>query len=169
MVLFSQLNKLEKDLWLPKLFDLLYSNMASFMGDYATEKELWLSNVSPALDKDPRQIILCLAGNEPVGFLQYYKRDTLLMVEEVQIKEEYQNTFLFYRLCRHLMHCLTEGITTIEAFAEVRNLKSQKLMGKLGMEIIDANPESPFVHLRGSAATVMKHFLRPHGGDCYDT
>lgn len=169
MIVLSHLNNREKDQWLPKLFDLLYENMASFMGDYASEKEQWLSNVSPALDKAPRQIILCLTGKEIVGFAQYYTRDSLLMVEEVQIKEEYQNTFLFYRLCRHLMHSLTEGITTIEAFAEVRNLKSQKLMGKLGMEIIDANPESPFVHLRGSAATVKKHFQRPHGGDRYDT
>ena len=149
---FCYLDKTEKEQWLPELFDLFYENMRSIapLGlSYRQEKEQWLSEVSPALEKAPRQIILCLAGEQLVGYMQYYIREGMLMVEELQLKPQYQGTLLFCGLCKHLLRVLPGDLKTIEAYAHLKNRRSIDLMKKLGMEICQEQP--PFAHLRGSA------------------
>ena len=160
MLHFAYLNKQEKEYWLPRMFDLLYDNMRSVAPSglpYEAEKTQWLANVSPALEKAPRQVLLSFSDGELVGFVQFYTRAELLMVEEMQLRKDYHRGFLFFLLCRKLMHTLPEGITVVEAYAEKRNLHSQKLMRKLGMEIV--GEDGPFLHLRGPADPI-KAFLR---------
>ena len=162
MLRFSYLNKNEKAKWLPVLFDLLYANMRTITPsglDYAQEKALWLANVSPALEKEPRQIILCFADDDLAGFLQYYTRDQMLMIEEVQLKPIFQRTMVFFHLCRFLAGQLTDEIYYVEAYAEKRNLNSRKIMQKLGMEVCEESDDVPFVHLRGKTETIRR-FLR---------
>ena len=158
MVAFKFLNKSEKDSWLPRLFDLLYENMSGIAPSgrsYEQERAEYLFNVSPALDRAPRQIILCFVNGELAGFLQYYVRERTVMIEEVQLKKQYQRTTVFYRLCRHLMDILPEDLKYIEAYADKRNRNSLELMKKLGMVIIEED-EGPFLHLRGNARQVKK-------------
>ena len=162
MIVLSHLNKNQKDLWLPRLFDLLYENMHQIAPSGLSrdqEQGQWLNQVSPALDKDPRQILLCFSDDTLVGFLQYYTRNDLLMIEEVQITNVYQRTFVFYRLCKHLLDTLPEQIKVIEAYADKRNHASIKLMGKMGMKAVDEE-ESPFIHMQGSAQTVRTVFKK---------
>ena len=83
------LDKSQKDRVLPALFALFYENMqpiVSFGRSYAAEEALWLQEVSPALDKAPRQIVLCWDGDRIAGYVQYYVREHMLMVEELQLK-----------------------------------------------------------------------------------
>lgn len=159
MFRFTYLNKQEKEYWLPQLFDLLYDNMKTIAPSgksYEAEKAEWLGNVSAALEKAPRQVLLCFADGELAGFVQFYIRAELLMVEEVQLRKTYHRSFLFYRICKFLRNSLPTEITVVEAYAEKRNLYSQKLMQKLGMEVIAE--EGPFVHLRGQAEPMKKYF-----------
>ena len=161
MLRFEFLNKQEKDIWLPRLFDLLYDNMRSVApGElpYAEEKRQWLEAVSPALKKAPRQIILCFAQDALAGFLQFYTRGPLLMVEEVQIAKPYHRSFLFYRLCRFLLQTLPSEIEVVEAYAGQRNLHSLRIMKKLGMEMIGR--EGPFAHFRGDARAIRQRFIK---------
>lgn len=159
MVRFTTLDKQEKLLWLPRLFDLLHDNMNAVAPSgmsYDEEKELWLASVAPALDKEPRQIIMCFVDDELAGYIQYYTRDQLLMIEEMQIKKEYQRTMLFCCFCRHLVRLIPDNIIYLEAYADKRNIRSQALMHKLGMEKTDEKAVSPFVHYRGSLQKVRK-------------
>lgn len=159
MIRFTVLNKKEKDVWLPRLFDLFYRNMREITPgelSYEQEKQQWLSNVSPALDKDPRQIFLCFDGDVLAGYVQYYTNQKLLMVEEIQMENAYQRTTLFYGICAKLSNMLPEDIETLEAYAHKDNLYSQKLMIKLGMTQIAE--EGPFVHLRGSVKSLHRYF-----------
>ena len=161
--MFIYLNKGEKDQWLPQLFDLLYENMQTIAPSglsYEAEKAQWLKEVSPALEKEPRQIILCFADKELAGYLQYYIRDGLLMVEELQLKKKYQRSLLFYSLCKYLLKVLPQDLKTVEAYADKRNLPSIGLMKKLGMEVCEDETPAPFVHLRGSATCVYRLFRR---------
>lgn len=90
MITFLHLNKKDKEIWLPKLFDLLYDNMREIAPNeltYEQKKEQWFANVSPAIEKPARQIIMCFADNNLVGYIQYYINDKLLMVEELQLKK----------------------------------------------------------------------------------
>ncbi|MEE1327410.1 MAG: GNAT family N-acetyltransferase [Oscillospiraceae bacterium] len=162
MIAISCLNKKEKDQWLPRLFGLLYENMHRIAPsglNQDQEREQWLSQVSPALDKEPRQILMCFADGELVGYLQYYTRNDLLMIEEVQISRQYQRTFVFYRLCKYLLGNLSKDIRIIEAYADKRNHASIKLMGKLGMVTVEED-ESAFIHMRGSAQTIRTIFTK---------
>lgn len=159
MITFTYLNKNEKEKFLPKLFDLLYENMRGITPTdltYKHEKKHWLGNVSPAIDKSARQIIMCYADEELIGYIQYYVSNKLLMIEELQLKKEYHCTLTFYRFCKHFINTLPADIEYVEAFADKRNINSQELMQKLGMEIIDINSE--FVHLRGNTDEIIKKF-----------
>ena len=163
MLEYVFLNKSEKEKWLPQLFELFYENMSVIAPSgipYEEEKREWLANVSPALDKAPRQIIMCFNEGALAGYIQYYTRDNLLMIEEIQLAPAYHRTMLFYRLCRYLADNLTRGIEVIEAYAEWRNSHSQRIMKKLGMEIVDEEGLSEFVHLRGSAECAKRFFGR---------
>ena len=159
MIQISMMDKAEKTLWLPRMFDLLYENMKQIAPsslDYEAERFEFLENVSPALDKELRQVLLAVEDGTLVGYVQYYTRQELLMVEEVQIRKDHQNSFLFLGLCRKLMKLLPGEIDVVEAYADVRNLRSRKFMERLGMTEL---PESGhFVHLRGDANTMKKIF-----------
>ena len=163
MIEFKYLNKTEKNTFLPLLFDIFYNNtieLAPSEKSYELQRDEWLSEVSPALDKEPRQVILCYCDGELAGFLMYYVREDMLMIEEVQLKEEFQRTRAFYLLCRHLMRALPENIRTVEAYAHKSNQNSQNLMLALGMECIGEIESLGIVHLRGSAQKIKERFLR---------
>ena len=154
------LDKAGKELWLPRLVDLFYENMSAIAPGgmaYEAERAEWLANVGPALDKAPRQMLLALEGEKLAGYVMFYTREDLLMVEEVQLRREYQGGLLFLRLCRKLLADLPE-VCTVEAYAHRQNDRSRKLMNRLGMEEVPEN--SPFVHLRGEAETVKGKLLR---------
>lgn len=157
---FARMNKAEKERLLPELFDILYENMAAmdFGGmTYADARARWLGAVSPALEKAPRQVVLCLVGEEIVGFAQYYTRGELLMVEEVQLRRAYRGTTAFFRLCRYLAELLPGKIAVVEAYASKENQRSAALMKRLGMELLDEG-ESPFLHFRGDGEIIRKCF-----------
>ena len=161
MITFTYLDKNKKEKVLPTLFDLLYENMCGITPTdltYKQEKAHWLDNVSPALDKPARQIIMCFADNELIGYIQYYISDKLVMIEELQLKKEYHCTLTFYRFCKYFINILPADIEYVEAFAEKRNDTSQMLMQKLGMKFIDSN--SDFIHLRGNAFEIISRFTK---------
>lgn len=157
------LNKEEKDLWLPRLFDLLYENMHAIAPSnlsYEQEKAQWLAAVSPALEKEPRQIILCFAQGDLAGYVQYYIKDKMLMIEVIQIKQKYHRTFLFYKLCKFMVSVFPKDLQAVEAYADKRNLYSISLMRKLGMSACETEKDSPFIHFRGSAKKIYSFFNR---------
>lgn len=158
---FCYLDKAEKAIWLPELFELFYDNMhdiAPFSGSFQQEQQNWIAEISPALDKAPRQIILCHADGKLAGYIQYYIRGSMLMVEELQVRKEYQRTCLFYRFCRYLLSVLPRDLQTIEAYAHKGNHHSIRMMERLGMQICEE--AAPFVHLRGPAEAVCRFFCR---------
>ena len=158
MFTFTVMDKQQKEYWLPVLFNLLYDNMQEIAPDerpHEQAKQLWFKEVSPALEKAPRQIVLCFDNDTLAGYVQYYTNKDLLMIEEMQITKPFQCTTLFYSLCKYLCNMLSTGIDRIEAYADPRNLPSRKLMVKLGMT---EKEEGNFIHLSGSAANIRKYF-----------
>lgn len=159
MISICFLDKGEKAQWLPRMFDLLYENMQEIAPsglEYETERAEFLANVSPALEKAPRQVLLALEDGDLVGYVQYYTRQELLMVEEVQIRKDHQGTLLFLRLCRHLLAALPEEIRVVEAYADGRNDRSRRLMARLGMVELEAS--GGYLHLRGDASVIRNRF-----------
>ena len=154
------LNKAEKERWLPRLFALLYENMNEVAPSgvpYEVERDQFLANVAPALEKAPRQVLMALEDGDLLGYIQYYTREDLLMVEEVQIRKDHQGTLLFLRLCRQLLSALPEEIRVVEAYADRRNHRSRQLMNRLGM--VELPEPGEYLHFRGDAKLLRKRFL----------
>ena len=161
MIRCFHMNKADKDCWLSLLFDLYHANMQHIAPSalpYQQERSHWLSEVSPGLDKAARQVILCLEDDHLIGYIQYYTRGQLLMVEEFQITHAYQCTPLFHRMCNYLCAHLPAEIKRVEAFADIRNSKSLTIMKKMGfLESYDENCPG-FVHLCADFAKVHTYF-----------
>ena len=121
--------------------------IAPFGKSYEEAKTEWLGQVNPAMKKDRRQIVLMYDGDALAGYAQYYTNDTILMIEEIQLKPKYQRTMLLYEFCKFMKATLPSDITYIEAYADKRNTNSQNLMEALGMKII--NDDGKYYHFRG--------------------
>ena len=159
MTKFVFLDTSVKNIYLPLLFNILYDNMnyiAPSSLTYEQQKTEWLAAVSPALEKAPRKVIMCLVDETPVGFVQYYTNGQLLMIEEIQLKQRYQKTLMFHRLCKFLCDNISHDITIVEAYCDRHNISSQSLMTKLGMTFSDSKSASDFLHLRGSFTQIKK-------------
>ena len=155
---FEKLDKQKKCNILPVLFDIYYGNMSRICqtgNSYDIEREEWICEVSSALEKDPRQIILMYQGDDLAGLVMYYTRDDLLMIEELQLKEKYQRTLLLHRLFTYLTELLSSGCSRIEAYANEENYRSLSLMKYLGFNIVDKNERRKLFHLRAASVDII--------------
>ena len=142
---------------LPVLFDILYENMRDIAPSglsYEQERSEWLAEVAPAIQKAPRQIVLIKDGGELAGYCQYYVNNSLLMVEEIQLKTRYQRTRALYGLCLFLKAAVPTDTSWIEAYADRRNTGSQKLMHSLGMACVGQSHGGKLLHFRGEIKTL---------------
>lgn len=163
MIRFSELDKTNKDIVLPCLFDILYENMhliAPSGMKYQEEKERYIQTVSHALDRESRQILLCMYNDTIAGFVQYYTTADTLMIEEAQMSESLKGTLAFYKACRRIFVGLPDTIVYIEAFADKRNVRSQELMQKIGMVQTNSCDNPAFVHFRGNIQNIKSRFFR---------
>lgn len=144
---------------LPELFDILYENMKaiSLSGcGYDCEKETFLHEVGPALEKEQRKILLLYTDNCLAGYFQYYVNNGVFMVEEIQLHPRYQRTGLFGKLIRFLKGVIPEDTKWIEAYSHKNNYHSRSIMHSLGMECI--NEVSDLLHFRGDLTKLFDRF-----------
>ncbi|MBE6616562.1 MAG: hypothetical protein E7627_01270 [Ruminococcaceae bacterium] len=155
------LNKAEADLILPKLFDILYSNMSVIAptgNSYEEDFSFWLSCVKPSLQKDPRQILLIYDKDEIVGFFQYFVNRGLFMMEEIQFTEKYKVTGIFRELYSYLTEIIPRDTEFVEAYADKRNKKSIEVLTHLGLEIIGENKNKVSYHFRGRYENILSKY-----------
>ena len=134
------------------LFDLMYENMAETAPGgmaCAWEKSKWLAEVIPALKKPPRQIALLYCEEALAGFCMYYVNGGVFMVEELQIRKEYRSSGVIVELWKFFGRRIPEDTLYIEAYADTENLYSQKLLSKLGLQILESTPDGKLKHFRG--------------------
>lgn len=159
MTRLAYLNKADAAQMLPKLFDILYDNMRHIAPSgcsYGQEKQVWLQEVAPALQKEPRRIVLMYADEELAGFCQYYINQGIFMVEEVQIKKPFQKTCVFFSLYRFFQRTVPQDTVYIEAWADLRNHNSIKIMQKLGMVPVETIEKRNLIHYRGTMKDIRK-------------
>lgn len=153
------LNKADAIQMLPKLFDILYDNMCHIAPtgcSYEQEKQAWLQEVTPALQKEPRRIVLMYVDEELAGFCQYYINQGVFMVEEVQIKKPFRKTGLFFCLYRFFQRTVPQDTVYMEAWADLRNHNSIRIMQKLGMLPVETIENRNLIHYRGIMKDIRK-------------
>lgn len=142
---------------LEELFDLYFENMNAIAPEeapYEAQKREWVACIGDALTKDPRQIMLIYAEGKLAGFCMYYINKGILMIEELQLRSEYQRTAALLPLCRHFRK-RRELIEFVECFAHKQNGHSRKLIGKWGMEPVGQTPDGGIIHFKGPAERVF--------------
>ena len=146
------LDKAEADSVLPTLYRILYANMskiALFGKSYEEAYSQWFSCVRPALDKEPRQILLLRDGEEIIGFFQYYVSGGVFMMEEIQFAENYRGTGLFGELYRFLVKIIPADTGFVEAYAHPKNEKSIAILSHLALSPVKESGDENLLHFRG--------------------
>ncbi|MBE6626125.1 MAG: hypothetical protein E7628_02940 [Ruminococcaceae bacterium] len=159
---FEYADKNQIDDLLPSLFDILYANMREITPSGKSREEEfngWFSEVYPAMQKAPRQIVLMLDGDKIIGYFQYYTRDALLMMEEIQIKKEYHGSGIFGKFYSWLVRELPDNLETVEAFADRRNTKSRSILNHLGLIEISTE-ENGLLHFRGEYDNIKERYSK---------
>ena len=160
---FLFLDKQKLDVFLPRLFEILHSNMsliAPTNNSYEDDFEIWSSHIIPAIQKEQRQIVLMCVESELVGYFQYYiNSDTdSLMMEEIQIKKEFQGTGLFSEFYNWLIKNLPKGIMYVEAYANKKNLKSQSILKHLGLVESGENRNGNSFYFKGAYVNLLNKY-----------
>ncbi|MBO5228118.1 MAG: hypothetical protein J6B39_03895 [Lachnospiraceae bacterium] len=161
MIIFKYADKSNIEELLPKLYDILHTNMSHITptgNTYETDRRLWLENVAPAMKKEQRQIILMYVDEELAGFFQYYVNNELFMMEEIQIKARYHGTGLFRQFFAWLMNELSTDLKYVEAYSDEKNIKSQRILEYLGLNKIGANKQDTLLHYRGYYRLFLEKF-----------
>ena len=147
------LRKDEADSVLPKLFAILHANMSRIAptgNSYDEDLSFWISCVAPALEKEPRQIVLLKDEEMIAGYFQYYVNDGVFMMEEIQFRDEYKGSGLFAELFTWLTGIIPKETKFVEAYAHKNNEKSIAVLSHLGLEIIGENKNGICYHFRGN-------------------
>ena len=160
-MIIKELDKSCKDAVLPLLFDILYANMSVIAptgNAYAEDRSRWLSCVSPALEKEPRRILLLWDGDEIAGFFQYFVNKGLFMMEEIQLRDRYKGTGAFGELYAYLTRIIPRETEIVEAYAHKGNQKSIAVLNHLGLEVIGESQNGSSYHFRGRYETILRRY-----------
>lgn len=159
---FEYLDKSEFSSVCRVIFSILADNMTVIAPTGNTREEdyeCWFNAVSDGLQREERQIILIKDKDEIVGFFQYYSNDEKFMMEEIQLKPEYQGRGVFRELYGFIIPRIRNDIGFVEAYASIRNDKSIGILENLGMKNIGLNKNGSSYHFKGKYSDLIRWYL----------
>ena len=149
---FQLLEKAALEDILLQLFKILHGNMSLIAptgGTFEEDFAVWREYIVPALQEERRQMVLMLCGDELAGYFQYDICNDVFMMEEIQIRPEYQGTGLFRELYRWLGDKIPGDVTYVQAYSNKENLKSQGILERLGLRRIGESKSGNSYHYMG--------------------
>lgn len=162
---FEYVRKEEIDALLPTLYELMHRNMSAIVpteADTFSDREGWLAEVSAAVQKPARQIVLIYYGDELerrlAGFFMYAVNSgaSVFLMEEIQIEPDYRGSGVFRRLYRWLLDRLPEEVQFVEAYTHPTNSRSQAILEHMGLRRLD--DDGQFFHYRGELDSMRRLF-----------
>ena len=158
---FEYLNKSDFAAFAQQIFNILADNMTAIAPTGNSREEdfiLWFDAVRDGLQKAERQIILIKDDEGLIGFFQYYTNADTFMMEEIQIKPEYQGKNVFRKLYGFLIENISKDILFVEAYANIANNKSIGILEKLGLSKIGTNKNGRCFHFKGNYSDLLKWY-----------
>lgn len=155
------LNKAEFSSLSRVLFDILADNMEKIAPTGNTREEdfkCWLEGVSKGLERDERQIVLIKNNDSVIGFFQYYINEGTFMMEEIQLKSEYQGKGIFRELYGFLLGSIGRDLQFVEAYANTANHKSIGILEKLGLAKIGMNKTGSCYRFKGNYSDLIRWY-----------
>ncbi len=162
-ICFKYMDKRKIENYLPKMFEVLYSNMsliAPTNNSYEADFQIWVSHITSALHETYRETILLYADFEFVGYFRYSLNSGTqsFLMEDIQIKSEFQGAGLFSSCLRWLVNQLPENILCVEAYADKRNNRSRAIMEHLGLKCKGENKNGISLHYIGDYSKFYSKF-----------
>ena len=161
---FQYMDKQNYENVLPRLFDILYTNMneiAPTNNTYETDLASWTSCIVPTLLAQCRETVLMYCGCELVGYFRYYL-DYLtqtLRMEEMQIIPAFQGSGVFSGLYTWLVPQLPENILIVTAYAHKKNYKSQAVLKHLGLVCKGENKNGTSFFFQGDYSKIYNKYI----------
>lgn len=143
------------------LFDILADNMQVIAPTGNTREEdykCWYEGVGDGLKRTERQIVLIKDADSIVGFFQYYTNEDTFMMEEIQLKPEYQGKGVLRELYGFILNNIENDLEYIEAYANVNNQKSIGILEKFGLSNIGLNKNGHSYHFKGNFVDLIKWY-----------
>lgn len=149
--------------YLPAMFEVLYANMSSIAptnNSYEADFRIWVSHITSALYETYRETILLYADSEFVGYFRYSLNSGMqtLLMEDIQIKSEFQGAGLFSSCLRWLVDQLSENILCVEAYADKRNDRSRTVLEHFGLKCTGENKNGLSLRYTGDYAKFCSRF-----------
>ncbi len=152
---------------LPYLFEILYENMDPI--DPSPEPfedtcTCWCRVIGQALEDTRRTMLVLYDGETIIGFFMYaVNRETgLFLMEEIQLRAAYHGSGLFHRIYNEVLPSLPQEITTVEAYAHKKNLRSQGILQHLGLSVIGENKSGNSHRYRGNYTEFVRRMNQNH-------
>ena len=163
MIEFYHLGKDAFEKHANSLFSILFDNMSRIAptgNSYEDDYKFWFQAMKAELENENRRIIIIKeASQEIVGYFQYSVQENVFIMEEIQIKAEYQGKYnIFKRLYGFVLENMREDVDWVEAYANKKNVKSIGILGKLGLSIVGENKTGTSYHFRGSYADLLNWY-----------
>ena len=141
---FKYMEMHEVEHFLTEMFEVLYSNMnliAPTNNSYESDYQIWVSHIVPALKVEYRKTILLYTDDHFAGYLRYYLNNSeqSFLIEDIQIKSEFQGIGLFSSCLRWLVKQLPKNVLYVQAYVDKRNVKSHAIMEHYGLRSIGEN------------------------------
>lgn len=158
---FEYLNKAEFSAFAEELFNILADNMSVIAPTGNTPEEdyaCWLDGVGNGLKRDERQIVLIKDNGSVIGFFQYYTNADTFMMEEIQIKPEYQGRGVVRELYGFVLSSIRTKLCFVEAYANISNSKSIAILEKMGLKKIGMNKSGSCYHFKGNYSALLKWY-----------
>ncbi len=108
------------------------------------------------MKQDVRQIVLIKENDNLIGFFQYYTNEDTFMMEEIQLKLNYQGKGIFRKLYGFLISGIGVDCDFVEAYANIANSKSIGILKRLGLEKIGMNKNGSCFHFKGKYSSMFK-------------
>lgn len=162
-VCFEHIDKSEFENILPQMFAILYANMSVIAptgNSYESDFQMWVSHILPALKEEYRETILFYITGELVGFFRYSLNNDvqLLLLEDIQIKPEFQGKGLFSSCLKWLVNQLPKSIFGVAAYVDKRNIRSCAIMEHFGLKCIGENKNGISFYMMGDFAVFCNMF-----------
>ena len=163
MFRFRFLDKSALQETLPALFRILYDNMNAIAptgGSYEEDEALWSAYITDAMQEDSHRIVLFYVDEEFAGYFQYSvdEEPGAFLMEEIEIKPEFQGTGIFSALYRWLMPQLPAELQTVHAYANKQNKKSQSILEHLGLSCVSENKSGSSLYYQGAFAPLRAKY-----------
>lgn len=146
------------------LFSVLYDNM-SWIAPIGNSREeafsCWFDANKKELKNENRHIIIIVQKeiNEIAAFFKYSVQNDVFFMEEIQIRKSYQGKYnLFEKIYKFVFDNMRDGVRTVEAYADKRNIKSVGILRKLGLTIVGENKTGISYHFRGAYADLLNWY-----------